>query len=123
MLPGNDLSPVWVAALKSPIQIDQPHPIEFQLHGVKYATFRPLALQTIDGMPIEPEPNIDLSSISTFAARIPFTTKKVQGFKKPDKTALEELRAALIRCYTEQVSVDRMLDVWNFELTQSVMGV
>jgi hypothetical protein len=118
----HDLSPIWIAALKSPIIANQPPLIPFKFQRVEYLIYQPSALRGVEDIPIVPEPNF-LFSHHTFAARSPFLKKKLTGFKKPDKTALEELRAALVRCYTENVSVDRMQTVWNFELIQSVMDI
>lgn len=116
------LSPVWVAALKSPVEESSPPLIPFRFQEVEYLAFRPLALRGIEEIPLPVEPNFFEFSQHTFAARSPFLRRKPEGFKKPDKTALEELRAALVRCYQEEVSIDRMQDIWNFELTQNVMS-
>ena len=126
-----DLSLIWVAALKSPIVEDRPPLIPFRFQEVEYFAFKPLAIRGFDTMPMIPEPNFLFSQdtfsarnpFTTFSARNPFTKKKIIGFKKPTNTALQQLREALVRCYTEDVSVNRMQSIWNFELIQSVMDV
>ena len=119
MWEDNDLSPIWAAALKSPIVVDRPAPINFNFRGIDYLAFRPLSLRSVDVAPLMPEPNFafNSSSFGTWAC----TNKEPSGFKKPKTTPLEDLRVALTRCYLEDISEDRMQSVWNFELTQSVM--
>jgi hypothetical protein len=115
-----DLSPIWLAAYKSPIVEDRPQPIPIKIHGVEYLAFRPLAIRAMEPVPVLPKPNFQFSQ-STFAARSPFLVKRAPvGPKKPDKTALEQLKEALIRCHNEQTDINRMQSVWNFELIRSV---
>jgi hypothetical protein len=115
-----DLSPIWIAAYKSPIVEDRPQPVPIKIHGVEYLAFRPLALRAMEPIPVLPKPNFQFSQ-STFSARNPFLVKRqfVEP-KKPSKTALEQLKEALVRCHNEQVDVNRMQSVWNFELIRSV---